>query len=75
MSEKLPKNYIYPAVIENAGSNYCLFFPDLPGCVSSGDTVEQAVELGKEAAQYYLWDLTNAGLCIIIIVLDGIKSS
>lgn len=64
MSEKLPQNYIYPAVIETTVTNYCLFFPDLPGCVSSGDTITQAVELGKEAAQAYLWELERTGAAV-----------
>jgi predicted RNase H-like HicB family nuclease len=28
-------------VIEKAGDNYSAFAPDLPGCVATGDTVEE----------------------------------
>ena len=45
MYKNFPDHYIYPAVIEHCEDNYCLYYPDLPGCASSGDTVEKAVEL------------------------------
>lgn len=31
----------YLLVIENAGSNLCAYFPDVPGCITAGDTVEE----------------------------------
>ena len=61
MYRNLPSHYIYPAIIEQAEDNYCLYFPDLPGCVASGDTVEKVVELAQEAAQDYLWELEHDG--------------
>ena len=54
-----PNHYVYPAIIEQTDENYCLYFPDLPGCVASGDTVEKAVELAQSAAQEYLWELEH----------------
>ena len=39
----------YPAVIERAGAGYSVFFPDLPGCTSAGDTLHEAA-LGAEEA-------------------------
>ena len=57
MYRNLPSHYIYPAIIEQTEDNYCLYFPDLPGCVASGDTVEKVVELAQEAAQEYLREL------------------
>ena len=54
-----PNHYVYPAIIEQTDENYCLYFPDLPGCVSSGDTVGNAVELAQSAAQEYLWELEH----------------
>ena len=56
MCRNLPSHYIYPAIIEQAEDNYCLYFPDLPGCVASGDTVERVVELAQEAAQEYCYE-------------------
>lgn len=39
----------YPAIIERAGDGYSVFFPDLPGCTSAGDTPHEAA-LGAEEA-------------------------
>ena len=55
----VPNHYVYPAIIEQTDENYCLYFPDLPGCVASGDTVEKVVELAQSAAQEYLWELEH----------------
>lgn len=30
----------YPAIIERARRGYGVFFPDLPGCTSAGETVK-----------------------------------
>lgn len=57
----IPGYHIYPAIIEHTKENYCLYFPDLPGCVASGDTIEKVVELAQEAAQEYLWELKHGG--------------
>lgn len=45
----------YPAIIETDNSGgYSVFFPDLPGCTSAGETVEEAVEGAIEAANLYI---------------------
>ena len=41
----------YPAIIEHAPGGFGVFFPDLPGCTSGGDTVEDAARNAKEALQ------------------------
>ncbi|MCW5729426.1 MAG: type II toxin-antitoxin system HicB family antitoxin [Alphaproteobacteria bacterium] len=41
----------YVAVIERSDDGYCVFFPDLPGCTSAGDTIEQAIRNAEEAAR------------------------
>ncbi len=32
----------YDVVIEKAKTNYSAYSPDLPGCVATGDTIEEA---------------------------------
>ena len=44
----------YPAIIERAGSSYSVFFPDLPGCTSAGDTIQQAALAAEEALTGHL---------------------
>ena len=42
----------YPIVIEAGGENtaYGVVVPDLPGCFSAGDTLDEALDAAKEAA-------------------------
>ncbi len=35
----------YAIVIEWAETNYSAYAPDVPGCVATGDTVEEVTEL------------------------------
>ena len=44
----------YPAVFHEDGNSYFVEFPDLQGCLSSGDTIELAFENAKEALGMYL---------------------
>ncbi len=40
----------YPAVIETgAGGGFCIFFPDLPGCVSAGDSIDDVMANAEQA--------------------------
>lgn len=41
----------YPAVFHASDDNagYWIEFPDLPGCFSQGDTIDQSMEFAKEA--------------------------
>jgi predicted RNase H-like HicB family nuclease len=39
----------YPAVVDRSLSGFGISFPDLPGCVSAGATVEEAIERAYEA--------------------------
>jgi len=39
----------YPAIIERGRRGYGVFFPDLPGCTSAGDTVTEAALNAEEA--------------------------
>ena len=39
----------YPAIVERAGKGYSVFFPDLPGCTSSGATLQDAARNAEEA--------------------------
>lgn len=41
----------YAIVIEKAESNYSAYVPDLPGCVATGATVEEAESLIREAIE------------------------
>ena len=44
----------YPAIIEKGPNGYGVIFPDLPGCVSAGDTVHEAACNAEEALAMWL---------------------
>lgn len=44
----------YPAIVERAGAGYSVFFPDLPGCTSAGDTIQEAARNAEEALAGHL---------------------
>jgi len=51
----------YAIVIENAGSNYSAYVPDLPGCIATGATVEEAKREIREAIKFHLDGLREDG--------------
>ncbi len=44
----------YNAIIKKEGNVYGVSFPDLKGCYSQGDTLEEAKAMAKEALNGYL---------------------
>ena len=52
----------YLIVIENAGSNYSAYSPDLPGCVTTGKTREETRRNMEEAIEFHLEGLREDGL-------------
>ena len=54
----------YASVIENAGTNYSAYFPDLPGCVATGATAEEAEREIREAIEFHIEGLREDGLAI-----------
>ncbi len=51
----------YAVVIEWAGSNYSAYVPDLPGCVATGATVEEAEAEIAEAIRFHVAGLKEDG--------------
>ena len=43
----------YVSFIHRGESGYGVSFPDLPGCVSVGDTVDDAIRHGSEALAFH----------------------
>jgi len=52
----------YAIVIENAGSNFSAYVPDLPGCVATGPTVADTGNAISEAISFHLQGLREDGL-------------
>jgi len=51
----------YAVVIENAGSNFSAYVPDLPGCVATGATLTEAEVAIREAIEFHLYGLREDG--------------
>ncbi len=51
---------VYPAIFHNEES-YWVEFPDLDGCVSEGESLEEAMENSQEALGLYLVALLEEG--------------
>jgi predicted RNase H-like HicB family nuclease len=54
----------YAVIIAHAGNNYSACAPDLPGCVSVGDTIEETEKNIKDAIEFHLEGMRMAGLTI-----------
>ena len=52
---------LFTAIVERASDGFGVFFPDLPGCVSAGDTFEEAIANGKAALALHLQGMAEDG--------------
>jgi len=56
------KPCLYPAYFRRVASGgYSVDFPDLPGCVSAGDSLEEALIMAREALSLHLYGMTEDG--------------
>jgi predicted RNase H-like HicB family nuclease len=46
---------------KDAGSDFGVDFPDFPGCVTAGSTIEEARQLAEEALQMHVEGMTEDG--------------
>jgi len=61
VKKKLAKVFKYTAIFEpEEVGGYSVTIPALPGCISQGDTFEEALTNIKEAAELYLEDLKES---------------
>jgi len=44
----------YAVVFEKAAHNWAAYVPDLPGCVTTGSTLEEARRLVAEAIEFHI---------------------
>lgn len=53
------KKLIYPAVFLQEDDGITITFPDLPGCISCANTLEEAYDMAKEAMELFMNDYVN----------------
>ena len=51
----------YAVVFEKAASNWAAFIPDLPGCVTTGKTIEETRRNIREAVELHLEAMREVG--------------
>lgn len=57
-----PEKYVYPAVFTyEEGYEIAVTFPDFPGCATSGETEQEALEAGREALGLHLFGMECDG--------------
>jgi len=59
MSEEI-KEYI-AVVLKDKRSDYGVCFPDFPGCITAGKTLEEAKDLAHEALQFHVDGMITDG--------------
>ena len=53
--------YAYTVVIEKSENNYGAYVPDLPGCVSTGATIDETRRNIQEAIEFHLKGMREDG--------------
>jgi len=54
----------YAMIVEKGERNYSAYFPDLPGCVATGQTLEELKQAMREALELHLHGMREDGLPI-----------
>ena len=52
--------YVFPAVFHPEDIGFSIHFPDLPGCITEGDTLEEASKMARDALELYLYELEQS---------------
>jgi antitoxin HicB len=55
------RRYTVLLIPDLADGGYTVTVPTLPGCITEGDTLDQALEHARDAIRLYLADLEAAG--------------
>lgn len=56
--------YYIALIHKDADSDYGVSFPDFPGCISAGSTLDEAREMGTEALTFHIEGMIEDGLAI-----------
>ena len=54
--------YKYLVIFEKAGDNYSAYSPDIPGCIATGATRDEAEKNIREAINFHIEGLKEDGL-------------
>ncbi len=48
--------YVYPAVFTQEEKGFSVWFPDLEGCYTCGDDLNDAIRMAEDVLAYVLYD-------------------
>lgn len=52
--------YMYPSLFEAYDDGgYTVSFPDLKGCITEGDDLNEALKMAKDALELFLWNMED----------------
>lgn len=51
----------YAVIIEGEGDSYSAYVPELPGCVAAGKSVAEVEKLIREAIEFHIEGMREAG--------------
>lgn len=54
----------YAIVVEKTENNYSAYVPDLPGCIATGQTVEETEKEIRETIEFHIAGLREDGLAV-----------
>lgn len=57
----MKRRYVFPAVFDYAEDGISVEFPDIPGCLTCGDTEEEALSMAREALALCLYGMEEDG--------------
>lgn len=50
--------YVYPAIFElQEEGGYTITFPDIPSCITQGETLQEGIEMARDALCFILYDM------------------
>ena len=53
--------YNFPAIFHaEPEGGYSIFFPDIEGCYSQGETIQECCEMAEDALNLILWDMEES---------------
>ena len=52
----------YAMIIEKGERNYSAYFPDLPGCIATGETLDEVKRRMREALELHLRGMREDGV-------------
>lgn len=57
-------DYVFPAIISKEANNYGVYFYDLPGCIATGKSLDEALRMAKDGLALHLWGIEQDRMSI-----------